>query len=64
MEPQIQEILSSLEQRSSEFRDQVVAIRQFREKMKDAGASITPDEFTIPSMSRLETPQNLSFFVD
>jgi hypothetical protein len=64
MEKTIIAVVESLDSKPKEFRDQVNALRDFKNKMRDAGAVPDEKQFTLPSLRRLETlpEESLSLF--
>ena len=55
METTIIAVIESLDSKPKEFRDQVNAFRDFKNKMRDAGVVPEEEQFALPSLRRLET---------
>lgn len=61
METTIIAVIESLDSKPKEFRDQVNAFRDFKNKMRDAGVVPEEEQFALPSLRRLETlPEQLA----
>jgi hypothetical protein len=56
MDELVRTIVQGLDQRDSEFRQQVMKFRSFGEQMRSAGADMKPQGYTVPLMDRIEVP--------
>lgn len=63
MEHEIKDAMASFDQMPESFRDQVKRLRDFRDRMRNAGAVVVEEQFAVPLMERLETPRTGGFQV-
>ncbi|PPD41240.1 MAG: hypothetical protein CTY15_13815 [Methylocystis sp.] len=63
MDHEIKDAMASFDRMPESFRDQVKKLRDFRDRMRSAGAVATEEQFATPLMERLESPRTRGFQV-